>query len=198
MKKTNLYLSTLVIMGLLASCSSNTGTTTTTDSTHVVTGMNPGDSAVTTTTTTTTTHHKYSGNFMPQSNVKYTDIRTHKQVSIRLDTTLGQIVNNETNEPMDLFVAPNSTDTIYGRTGTVVNNYIIKDESGNYNVDDSRVNNEPPTPASTTAPEPAPETNDLKSGTKNYKEKIKGDKSKIKTDDLKIKEKDDKIKIKER
>ena len=94
--------------------------------------MNPGDSSVTTTTTTTVTHHRYSGNFVPQSTTKYLDLRTNKKITVRIDTVRGEVVNAETEEPVDLFVEPATHDTIYGQTGTVVNNYIIRDDNGQY------------------------------------------------------------------
>ena len=182
MRKTQFYFPGLVLLCSLAACngSGNTGTADTT---------NTGNNTVTTTTTTTTVH-KYSGSFIPKPDVKYIDLRTNKQVTVRIDTVRGEVVNDETNEPLDLFVAPNSTDTFYGPTGTVVNNYITKDESGAYRVDTVRINT---VEVHTVMPEDQPSE-----VTGKYKEKDNGNKTKIKTDDQKIKEKNGVIKVKDR
>ncbi len=135
MKKTHLYSAGLMLLATLAACN-GTGTPGTSDSTK----MNPGDSSVTTTTTTTVTHHQYTGSFAPQTNVKYLDLRTHKEITVRIDTIQGKIVNDETNEAVDLLVDPVKHDTIYGQTGSVVNNYIIKEDNGTYVVDTVRIN----------------------------------------------------------
>ena len=195
MKKTFLYFSGLLFIGGISACNSNSGTTSTTDSsshTETTGTMTNGDSS--TTTTTTVTHHRYRGSFMPKPNVKYVDLRTHKQITIKLDTTIGRIVNMETNEPVDLFIEPNTMDTIYGQTGTVVNNDLIRDASGSYMVDTTRLTSDDATPSTTTTDQ----TSASATPTGNYKEKEKRNKSKLKTDDVKIKEKGDNIKIKER
>ncbi|MBS1585985.1 MAG: hypothetical protein JSS82_10630 [Bacteroidetes bacterium] len=156
-----------------ASCN-GTGTSTTTDTvTNSNMQMNPGDSAVTTTTTTTVTHHRYTGTFVPQPTAKYYDLKSHKQITVRVDTVRGSVVNAETNEPVDLFVDQTKHDTIYGQTGTVVNNYIIRDQ-GDYRVDTVRINSgetAAPAPEPTTTTEPADK----------MKSKSKGDKDKVKT-----------------
>ncbi|MBC7552935.1 MAG: hypothetical protein H7257_03040 [Taibaiella sp.] len=201
MKKHILYIPALALLATgFASCGSSTesSTTTTTDST--ASSLSPGDSAVTTTTTTTTTHHEYAGAFMPKSDMKYYDLRAKKQVRVRIDTNMGYIVNYETNEPVDLFVAPNSTDTIYGRTGNVANTYII--HTGNdYSVDEARMTGSTSNMNSTPTDAQAQQAVEAVKADKpdgNYKEKVRGNKTKIKTDDLKIKEKNGEVKVKER
>jgi hypothetical protein len=156
MKKATLYTGGLLLMLSIAGCAGNTTTTTTDSTANNNMQMNPGDSSVTTTTTTTVTHHRYTGNFMPQPTTKYLDLRTKKQINVRIDTTRGSLVNTETNEPVDLLVEPTKHDTIYGQTGTVVNNYIIRDESG-YRVDTVRIHEVEQVPAPAAAPAPAPE-----------------------------------------
>jgi len=185
MKKTHLYSACLLLITAAVACNSNSGTPGTSDTTK----MNPGDSSVTVTTTTTVTHHKYSGSFAPQPNVKYLDLRTRKEVTVKIDTVRGEVINAETEEPIDLFVEPTKHDTIYGQTGTVVNNYIIKDDNGAYRVDTVRINT---VEVRTVSATPEPRVND---GEK-YKEKDKANKSKIKTDDEKIKERNGTIKVK--
>ena len=138
------------------------------------------DSTTVTTTTTTTVHRKYAGSFVPQPSEKYMDLHTNKEVSVRVDTSLGEIVNDETNEPLDLFVEPRTHDTIYAVTGTVVNNYIIHDSTGTMRVDTIRLAS-----MGTTAPTPK-DGDDV--GKVKYKEKANG-KTKYKDDNEKIKEK---------
>ncbi len=186
MKKPIIYISAIVTLAAMAgvtSCTSTTDKANTADST-TNTAMTADGS--TTTTTTTVTRH-YSGVFVPKSNVKYIDLRTHKEVTVRIDTVRGQIVNSETNDPIDLFVEPDTHDTIYGMTGSIVNNDLIHDPSGDIKVDTVKIN--APEPATTT---PAAQDDE------NYKEKRTANKTKIKTDDVKIKEKNGVIKTKER
>jgi hypothetical protein len=197
MKKTNLYIaSSLVVLGL-AACNGTQTSTTSTDSTSTTGQMSPGDSAVTTTTTTTTTHHRYAGTFMPQPDAKYMDLRTHKQVSVRIDTEKGQIVNSETNEPINLLVMPTTHDTIYGMTGNVVNNDIMQSSSGDYMVDTTKLSSPASSDASMSTPTSTTAT-DAATPDGNYKEKDKKNKSKIKTPDYKIKDKNGDVKVKDR
>ena len=186
MKKTNFYIASLALVAGLGACN-NTGSGTTGPGDTAV--LRPGDSTITTTTTVTTTHHRYAGNFVPQPDIKYLDLRTRKQVTVHIDTVRGEVVNAETNEPLDLFVDPVKHDTIYGMTGSVVNNYIIKDESGAYRVDTVRINT---VEVHTVTAEPEMQT------TVNGKYKEKDNKTKLKTDDQKIKEKNGVIKVKDR
>ena len=170
--------SLLLIIGI--SACNNSGTTGTT---------NPVDSTVTTTTTTTTVHHKYAGNFTPQPTTKYIDLKTNKEITVRIDTVMGSIVNDETNEPVDLFVEPTTHDTIYGLTGTVVNNYVIHDPSGDVRVDTLRIN---------TNTAPVTDMDASHTGKVKYKENASGTKSKYKDDDVKIKDKDGVETVKDR
>ena len=188
MNTSHLYSASLLLIITAASCNS-TGTTTTGTATTTTT---PGDSTVTTTTTSTTYHHKYSGSFMPKTTTKYIDLKTNKEITVRIDTVRGSLVNDATNEPVDLFVEPMTHDTIYGQTGSVVNNYVIHDPSGDVRVDTLRIN-DAPSPAATATADADGGTGKVK-----FKENARGTKSKYKDDDEKIKEKNGKEKIKER
>jgi hypothetical protein len=168
MKKTHLYFASFVVITTFGSCGNNSGTPGSSDSTK----MNPGDSSVTVTTTTTVTHHKYAGSFLPQPNVKYLDLKTHKEVTVRIDTVRGELVNLETDEPIDLLVEPTKHDTIYGQTGSVVNNYIIKEDNGSYRVDTVRINT---VEVHTVVPASSPNEDEK------YKEKEKANKTKTKS-----------------
>ncbi len=134
-----------------------------------------GTSTVTT-TTTTTVHHRYSGSFTPQPSTKYIDLRTNKEVVVKIDTTLGEIVNDETDQPVDLFVEPTTHDTISGLTGSVVNNMVIHDPNGDLYLDTVKINQAP-----TTSTDPGV-------GKEKFKEKANG-KIKYKNDEEKVKEK---------
>ena len=134
-----------------------------------------GNSTVTT-VTTTTVRHKYGGSFTPRPSAKYIDLKTNKEVVVKIDTTLGEIVNDETDLPVDLFVEPITHDTISGLTGTVVNNMVIHDPNGDMYLDTVKISQ-----LQTTATDPG-------LGKEKYKEKANG----------KIKYKDDEEKVKER
>ena len=177
MKTKHLYPASLLLIIGISACN-NSGTTGTT---------NPSDSTVTTTTTTTVVKHKYAGSFMPQPTTKYIDLKTNKEITVRIDTVLGSIVNDETNEPVDLFVEPATHDTIYGLTGTVVNNYVIHDPSGDVRVDTLKINSAP-----------VPDMDATHTGKVKYKENASGTKSKYKDDDVKIKDKDGVETVKDR
>ena len=180
MKTKHLYPASLLLIIGISACN-NSGTTGPT---------NPGDSTVTTTTTTVVSH-KYAGGFMPQPTTKYIDLKTNKEITVRIDTVRGSIVNDETNEPVDLFVEPTTHDTIYGLTGTVVNNYVIHDPSGDVRVDTLRIN-------TNTAPVNDMDATHTGTGKVKYKENASGTKSKYKDDDVKIKDKDGVETVKDR
>ena len=174
MTRKNFYAAGLVLMTGIVACNNST----------------PVDSnaatATTTTTTTTITRHRYAGSFSPKPDTKYIDLKTNKEVKISIDTTQGMLVNDETNEPIDLFVEPMTHDTIYALTGTIVNNALIHDESGAVRVDTVKIKTIaiPENPA----PEPAGK----------FKEKQSDTKIKYKDEDVKIKEKNGVIKTRER
>ncbi len=180
MKTQHLFLGGfLVVMGM-AACNGMNGT------------KSPSDSTTTTTTTTTTVRHQYTGNFVPKPDVKYVDLKTNQQITVRIDTIRGTIVNSETDQPVDLFVEPETHDTIYGVTGSVVNKLVVHNESGDLSVDTMKVNNVAPPPV-TDQP-----VDDAHTGKVKYKENASGDKSKYKDEDVKVKEKNGVIKTKDR
>jgi len=177
MKTTHLYIAGIILTIGASACNGNASTGS----------SNPGDSTTTTTTTTTTTvRHAYHGAFIPQTTVKYIDLRTSKQISVKIDTIQGDIVNDETNQPVDLFVEPMTHDTIYGMTGAVVNNFIIHDSTGDFRLDTARYNTmQPPADNSSTT------IVDDATGKAKYKEKANG-KVKYKDDEEKVKAKNGK------
>ena len=55
----------------------------------------------------------------------YLDLSTGKEVTIDKDQKTGFIVNKNTREPLYIYVDPISEDTIYGKTGEVINGHVI-------------------------------------------------------------------------
>lgn len=62
----------------------------------------------------------------------YVDLNTGKTITVEKDSATGYMINAETKEPVKLYVNTNTHDTIYGRTGKVVNNAVIKSNDGVY------------------------------------------------------------------
>ena len=58
---------------------------------------------------------------------KYVDLNTGKTIEVEKDSKTGYIVNVETKKPVYLYVNTATRDTIYGRTGNVVNGNIVTD-----------------------------------------------------------------------
>jgi len=65
-------------------------------------------------------------------NTHYVDLNTGKRITVVKDSTNGVMVNKETGEPVGIYVDTDTRDTIYGKTGEVINNHVIKTEDGKY------------------------------------------------------------------
>jgi hypothetical protein len=105
----------------------------------------------------------------------YVDLETGKTITVVKDSTTGYMINADTREPVGIYVNNKTHDTIYGRTGKVINNMVIKTPDGKFTYQDE---------------------NDVKvkvegdgSGDGDYKKKVEKD------GDIKIKDGDTKIKI---
>jgi hypothetical protein len=59
-----------------------------------------------------------------ESKGRYLDLNTGKEVELVKDEKTGLMVNKETNEPVDIYVDTKNNDTIYGKTGKVINGEI--------------------------------------------------------------------------
>jgi hypothetical protein len=57
---------------------------------------------------------------------QYVDISTGKGVELVKDETSGLMVNKETGKPLDIYINTKTHDTVYGKTGKVINGHIIK------------------------------------------------------------------------
>jgi len=113
-------------------------------------------------------------------NDRYVDLETGKHITVVKDSTNGVMVNKETNEPVDIYVDTETKDTIYGKTGEVINNHVIKLDDGKYTYAEADID---PVKVKTEA---------------DGDYKVKDDNSKIKVEedgDVKIKEGDKKVKI---
>ena len=55
---------------------------------------------------------------------RYVDLNTGKRINVIRDTTTGYRVNAETEEPLVVYYDSKTRDTLYGKTGEVINNKI--------------------------------------------------------------------------
>ncbi len=106
---------------------------------------------------------------------RFIDLETGDHIDVVKDSANGYMVNADTKEPVIIYVDTQTKDTIYGKTGEVINNHVIKTEEGKYKY----VSND-----------------DMKSDDGSYKIKDGDYKKKVEKDgDIKIKDGDTKIKI---
>jgi hypothetical protein len=112
---------------------------------------------------------------------KYEDLSTGEKVYIIKDSKTGMAMDSITQKPVMYYVDLDTKDTISGKTGNIVNNKIVKDADGNYEMAKSNLEQQ---------------IDEMKSedGVK-IKQSKNGD-YKIKTDDKKIKIEDGKVEIK--
>lgn len=67
----------------------------------------------------------------------YLDLTTGQEVAIERDAVTGHILNKDTREPLYIYVDPVAEDTIYGKTGEVINGHVIsKDNKFFYDKDE--------------------------------------------------------------
>jgi hypothetical protein len=66
------------------------------------------------------------------SNGEYVDVNTGKTVTLEKDAETGYMVNVETKKPVYIYASRSSGDTIYGRTGKVINSNVVKLDDGRY------------------------------------------------------------------
>lgn len=114
---------------------------------------------------------------------RYVDLNTGKGINVMEDSTTGYRVNADTREPVIVYYDAQTKDTIYGKTGEVINNKVMKTADGKYYY-------EPPTPVESKIKVKTQDEIDrelLKNG--DYKKKVEKD------GDIKIKHGDTKIKI---
>ena len=57
---------------------------------------------------------------------RYLDLSTGDKVKLEKDESTGLMVNAETKKPVYMYVDTKTNDTIYGKTGVVVNGHVVK------------------------------------------------------------------------
>jgi hypothetical protein len=67
-------------------------------------------------------------------NDRYVDLNTGEYVDMRTDSASGLMVNAATGDPVEIYVDTKSRDTVYGRTGKVVNGQVIRTSEGKWTV----------------------------------------------------------------
>lgn len=56
---------------------------------------------------------------------RYVDLNTGKRINVIKDTTTGFSVNAETKEPVGAYYDSKTKDTLYGKTGELINNKVL-------------------------------------------------------------------------
>lgn len=67
---------------------------------------------------------------------RYVDLSTGKAVEIEKDEKTGFMVTKETSEPLYIYVDTKKNDTIYAKTGKVINGHVILDGDKKYVFDE--------------------------------------------------------------
>ena len=63
---------------------------------------------------------------------RYVDLRTGNKVELVKDEKSGLMVNAATKEPVYIYVDTKEKDTIYGKTGEVINGHIVVNDNNEY------------------------------------------------------------------
>ncbi len=112
-------------------------------------------------------------------NDHYLDLETGRHITVVKDSANGEMINKETRQPVRIYVDTETKDTIYGKTGEVINNKVKKTADGKY-IYEVTDNNPQVT---------GEHEGDYKIKEGDYKKKVGND------GDVKIKDGDEKIKI---
>lgn len=67
-----------------------------------------------------------------ESKGRYLDLNTGKEVELVKDEKTGFMVRKDTKEPVDIYVDTKTNDTIYGKTGKVINGEVVKSDNNIY------------------------------------------------------------------
>lgn len=105
----------------------------------------------------------------------YVNLSTGEPVTIVRDTEKGYYVYSDTKQPIEddfFFVDVNSRDTLYGKTGVVVNTAVIKTDAGAWSLNDAMIERD---------------GEEIKVKTADGKFKVDGEEVKYKEGDTKIK-----------
>ncbi|HEX7366907.1 MAG TPA: hypothetical protein VF273_07420 [Pelobium sp.] len=116
------------------------------------------------------------------NDAKYKNLQTGEKVYI-IKSASGKAIDSISGEPVEFYVNLETKDTIYGETGAVVNNKVLKTADGVYKLDESKFKSD---------------VEKLLESGEDVKVKTDGDDMKIKTDDKKIKVEDGETTVKDR
>jgi hypothetical protein len=117
------------------------------------------------------------------SNASYVNLSTGEPVTIEKGTS-GSYIYTESQKPVEeelLFVDVSTGDTLYGPTGVLVNNAVIRDDAGMWTVDGAKVKQD---------------GDELKVKSGDAKLKVDGEDAKLKVGDSKVKTDDGESKTK--
>ncbi len=64
-----------------------------------------------------------------ESKGRYMDLSTGKTIEIEKDDKTGFMVNEATKEPVYIYVDTKKNDTIYGKTGEVINGHVVYEDN---------------------------------------------------------------------
>lgn len=62
----------------------------------------------------------------------YYDLNTGKSITLVKDENTGLMVDEETRQPVYIYVNRKTKDTLYGGTGEVINGQVLRTENGDY------------------------------------------------------------------
>jgi hypothetical protein len=63
---------------------------------------------------------------------RYVDLRTGENITVEKDAETGMWVNADTKKPVYIYVDTKNNDTIYGKTGVVINGHVRKSTDNVY------------------------------------------------------------------
>jgi hypothetical protein len=67
---------------------------------------------------------------------RYVDLSTGQPVELVKDEATGVMVNSETKQPVYIYVDTRNNDTIYGKTGKVINGHVVRTSDNRYLLDE--------------------------------------------------------------
>jgi hypothetical protein len=63
---------------------------------------------------------------------RYVDLRTGETITVEKDPQTGVWINTETKKPVYIYVDTKKNDTIYGKSGAVINGHIVRSDDNVY------------------------------------------------------------------
>lgn len=132
-----------------------------------------------------------SMNSCTNTEYRYIDINSGKRIDVITDSATGMAIDSVTRQPVSIYYDTQTKDTIFGKTGKVINNQVVRTADGKYDYIEPLVVN--PVDSMKVIPDntKSAEQHDLEMLNKygKYKKKVSKD------GDIKIVEGDKKIKV---